>query len=100
MIVSTLYICTHWDIQVDMNWCCGWKTVIILTVRMNYVLIWKSTIGLGSNSILGGPIVIYSAIAVIYAACMNINKVSRVKYWGGGALGPPGPPSSYACEYC
>ena len=49
--------------------------------------------------------VIYSVIAVIYAACMNINKVLRVKYWGGGGgggggLGPPSPPSSYAYEYC
>ena len=31
----------------------------------------------------GGPNVIYTAIAVICAACMNINKVSRVKILGG-----------------
>ena len=38
----------------------------------------------------GGPNVVYSAIVVICAACMNINKVLRVKCWGGH--GPPGPP--------
>ena len=37
----------------------------------------------------GGPNVIYTVIAVICTACMNINKVSRVKYWGGPGL--PGP---------
>ena len=52
-------------------------------------------IGIGSNSILGGPNVIYSAIAAICAACMNINKVSRVKYWEGGPA-RPSPPCSYA----
>ena len=31
-------------------------------------------IGVGSNSILGGPNVIYTAMAAICAACMNINK--------------------------
>ena len=34
----------------------------------------------------GGANVIYTAIAAICAAWMNINKVSRVKYWGD-----PGP---------
>ena len=51
-------------------------------------IVWLSVmviIGVGSNSILGGPNVIYTAIAAICAACMNINKVSRVKYWGGPA---------------
>ena len=33
--------------------------------------------------------------ATICTACMNINKLSRVKYWGGGAL-TPRPPGSYA----
>ena len=41
----------------------------------------ENYIGVGSNSILGGPNVTYTTIAVICAACMNINKVSRVKYW-------------------
>ena len=50
----------------------------------------NGNIGVGTNSILGGPNVIYTAIAVICAACMNINKVSRIKYWGGGA-GPLAP---------
>ena len=45
-------------------------------------------IGVGSNSILEGLNVIYTAIAAICAACMNINKVSRVKYWGGPGLPP------------
>ena len=36
--------------------------------------------------------VIYTAIAAICATCMNINKVSKVKYWGGPA--PPPPPVS------
>ena len=44
-------------------------------------------IGVGSNSILGGPNVIYTAIVAICATCMNINNVSRVKYWGGGGGG-------------
>ena len=43
----------------------------------------------GSNSILGGPNVIYTAITVICAAYMNINQVSRVKHWGGGAVPTP-----------
>ena len=34
----------------------------------------------------GGSNVIYTAIAAICAACMNINQVSRVKYWGARAL--------------
>ena len=29
--------------------------------------------------------------AAICATCININKLSRVKYWGGGPW-PPGPP--------
>ena len=47
-------------------------------------------IGVRSNSILGGPNIIYTAIAAICAACINtcINKVSRVKHWRG-----PGPPA-------
>ena len=45
-------------------------------------------IGVGSNSILGGPNVIYTAIAAICAPCMNINKVSRVMNIGGGAWLP------------
>ena len=50
-------------------------------------------IGVGSNSIFGGPNVIYTAITAICAACMNINKLSRVKYWGGGGgAWPPLPP--------
>ena len=50
----------------------------------------------GSNCISGGPNVIYTTIAAICVACMNINKVSRVKYWGRGP-GPPCPPlGSYA----
>ena len=44
-------------------------------------------IGVGSSSILVGLNVIYTAITVICAACMNINKVSRVKYWAA----PPPP---------
>ena len=48
-------------------------------------------IGVGSNSILGRLNVLYTTITAIYAACMNINKVSRVKYWGEGALAPPAP---------
>ena len=39
---------------------------------------------------LGGSNVIYNAIAVIYAAWMYIDKVSRVKYWGDP--GPSCPP--------
>ena len=42
----------------------------------------------------GGPNVIYTAIAVICAACMNINKVSRVKILGG-----PCPLGSYAYAF-
>ena len=50
-------------------------------------------IGVGSNSILGGPNVIYTAIAAICAPCMNINKVSRVmNIGGGGGAGSPAPP--------
>ena len=45
-------------------------------------------IGVGSNSILGGPNILYTMIAVIRAACMNIYKVSRVKYWGAKASAP------------
>ena len=44
----------------------------------------------------GGANIIYTAITAICTACMNINKVSRVKYWG--ALAPPAPPSSYAYD--
>ena len=51
-------------------------------------MVWIVNIGIGSNYILGGPNVIYTAITAICAACMNINKVSRVKYWGS-----PGPPT-------
>ena len=40
----------------------------------------------------GGANIIYTAITAICTACMNINKVSRVKYWGVGG----GPPGSYA----
>jgi len=47
----------------------------------------------GSNSILGGPNVIYTAIAAICVTYININQVSRVKYWGRGGGG-----SSYAYE--
>ena len=47
-------------------------------------------IAVGSSSILGGPNVTYTAITAICTACMNINKVSRVKYSGG--LGPPPAP--------
>ena len=51
-------------------------------------------IGVGSNSIFlgGGANVIYTAIAAIYAAYMNISKVSRVKYWG------PWPPAPRVCS--
>ena len=35
-------------------------------------------IAIGSNSVLGELNVIYTAIAVICAACMDINKGSRV----------------------
>ena len=60
--------------------------------RCNIVLLCgQHNIGAGSNSILGGPNVIYTAIAAICIACMNSNKVSRVKYWQGAA-----PPASYA----
>ena len=52
-------------------------------------------IGVGSNSILRGPNVIYTAIAAICDRCMNINKVSRVKYWSPAPL----PPGSYAYAY-
>ena len=50
------------------------------------------TIGVGSISNLGGgggggANVNIHCDAAICAACMNINKVWRVKYWGG-----PGPP--------
>ena len=41
----------------------------------------------------GGPNVIYTVVVAICAACMNINKVSRIKYWG--ALAPPRVPRSY-----
>ena len=47
------------------------------------------SIGVGSNSVWGGLNVIYSAITAICAACMNINKVSRVNI--GGALAPRPP---------
>ena len=48
-------------------------------------------IGIGSNYIWGvGANVIYTVIAAICAACINLNKVSRVKYWGGPS--PPLPP--------
>ena len=30
--------------------------------------------------------IIYTTIVAICAACMNINKVSGVKYWGGGLV--------------
>ena len=48
-----------------------------------------SVMGVGSISILGGPNVNIHCDAAICAACMNINKVSRVKYWLG-----PAPPVS------
>ena len=35
-----------------------------------------------------GGNVIYTTIVAICAACMNINKVLGVKYWGGGELAP------------
>jgi len=66
-------------------------TFIILCTTIHYI-------GIGSNSILGGPNVIYTGIVAICAVCMNVNKVSRVKYWGGLALPdfpPPLPPGSY-----
>ena len=37
-------------------------------------------IGVGSTCIFGGLNVIYTTIVAICVACMNINKVSRVKY--------------------
>ena len=49
---------------------------------MARILAFGNSIGVGSNSILEGPNVIYSAIVAICAACMNINKVVRIKYWG------------------
>ena len=55
-----------------------------------------SVMGVGSISILGGPNINIHCDAAICTACMNINKVSRVKYWGGP--GPPCPPGSYAYE--
>ena len=41
------------------------------------------TVGVESNYIFGGPNVIYTVIAAICTACMNIDKVARVKYCGG-----------------
>ena len=56
-------------------------------------------IGVGSNSILRGlNKYIYTVIAVICTACMNINKVSRVKYWGGGLATSAPPPGSYTYD--
>ena len=61
--------------------------------RCNIVLLCgQHNIGVGSNSILVGPNVIYTAIVAICTACMNSNKVSRVKYWEGGGPGLPSPP--------
>ena len=55
--------------------------------RCNIVLLCgQHNIGVGSNSIWVGPNVIYTAIAAICTACMNSNKVSRVKYWEGGPM--------------
>ena len=53
-------------------------------------MVWIINIGVESNFIFwgGGANVIYTAIVAMCAACMNINKVSRVKYWGG-----PWPPT-------
>ena len=48
----------------------------------------------------GGKHNIHSNVAIC-AAGMSINKVSKVKYWGGGGggSGPPGRPGSYAYAY-
>ena len=61
-----------------------------------------TSIGIGSNSSLGEPNIIYTATAAICAARMDINKVSRAKYWGGGALAPsvPMPMTRGMCMYC
>lgn len=48
-------------------------------------------IAIGSNSVLGGLNVIYTAIAVNCAACMDINKGSRVNIGGKGPAPPPQP---------
>ena len=68
----------------------------------------KLLIGVGSNSILGGggggeggggECNIHCDVAIC-AACMNINKVSRVKYWGAlapPALPPPPTPNEFLC---
>ena len=50
-------------------------------------LLWL--IGVGSNSILGEGECNIHCDTAICAACMNINTVSRVKYWG--ALAPLAP---------
>ena len=61
----------------------------------------SNTVGVGSNSIFfffwggggggGGGECNIHCDAAICAACMNINKVSRVKHRGGGGPGPPVP---------
>ena len=40
-----------------------------------------TSIDVESSLILVGANVVYTVIAAICAACVNINKVSRVKYW-------------------
>ena len=51
-------------------------------IFLNRVKLYTSMeyIGVGNNSILGGLNLIYTMIAAICVACMNINKVSRVKH--------------------
>jgi len=67
--------------------------LVVMSCQMKSIVV---GIGVGSNTILGELNVIYTVIAVICAACMN---VSRVKYWGGGA-GPPAPSGSYVYGLC